>query len=67
MASPAFLAKSLVIPAIYPKFKLKFVSGKLEFHIWLELPRNSILPLTNLSLNFGYMAGITDDLVNEVS
>ena len=26
-----FLAKSLVIPAIYTKFKLKFVSDKLEF------------------------------------
>ena len=31
--SPDFLAKSLVIPAIYMKFKLKFVSDKLEFHI----------------------------------
>ena len=29
--SPEFLAKSLVIPAIYTKFKPKFVSDKLEF------------------------------------
>ena len=39
--SPDFLTKSLGIPAIYTKFKLKFVSDKLEFHIygrWLELP-----------------------------
>ena len=31
---PDFLAKSLVIPAIYTKFKLKFVSDKLEFCIY---------------------------------
>jgi hypothetical protein len=38
--SPDFWAKSLVIPAIFTKFKLKFVSDKLEFCIciWLELP-----------------------------
>ena len=30
-----FLSKSLVIPAICTKFKLNFVSVKLE---WLELP-----------------------------
>ena len=33
--SPDFLAKSLVIPAIYTKFKLKFVSDKLEFCIYV--------------------------------
>ena len=32
--SPDFLAKSLVIPAIFTKFKLKFVSDKLEFCIY---------------------------------
>ena len=32
--SPDFLAKSLVIPAKFTKFKLKFVSDKLEFCIY---------------------------------
>ena len=31
---PDFLAKSLVIPVIYTKFKLKFISNKLEFRIY---------------------------------
>ena len=39
---PDFLAKSLVIPAIYTKFKLKFVSDKLEFRKngWNYQPKN---------------------------
>ena len=32
--SPDFLAKSLVIPAIFTKYKLTFVSDKLEFCIY---------------------------------
>jgi hypothetical protein len=32
--SPDFLAKSLVIPAIFTKFKLKFVRDKIEFCIY---------------------------------
>ena len=41
-----FLAKSLVIPAIYTKFKLKFVSDNLEFCIYgsllYESPKDSL-------------------------
>ena len=33
--SPDFLAKSLEIPAINTKFKLKFVCEKLEFRIYM--------------------------------
>ena len=73
-----FWAKSLVIPAIYTKFKLMAHKFKLKFCMRVsggspdDFRRDNIagshgmLNLWAISLNFVYMAGITSDLAKWV-